>query len=89
LDELKTRPLLPTIKPMSEPVPVEPASNAARTMLMSPSSSKHGNTPTPRLIERLEYRIKSNSAPDLGRSPLWQRIPWLFAIVRWFKRLFA
>ncbi len=88
-DELKTRPLLPTIKPMSEPVSVEPASSAARTMLMSPSSSKHGNTPTPRLLDRLEYRIKSNSAPDLGRSPLWQRIPWLFAIVRWFKRLFA
>ncbi len=88
-DDQKTRPLLPAIKPAEEPAASEPASNAARTMLMPPPGNKPGSTPTPRLLERIEYRIKSNSAPDLGRSPLWQRIPWLFAIVRWFKRLFS
>ncbi|HNN96326.1 MAG TPA: serine/threonine-protein kinase, partial [Pseudomonadota bacterium] len=88
-DDQKTRPLLPAIKPAEEPAASEPASNAARTMLMPPPGNKPGSTPTPRLLERIEYRIKSNSAPDLGRSPFWQRIPWLFAIVRWFKRLFS
>jgi serine/threonine-protein kinase len=87
-DEQKTRPILPAIKAGEEPTPLEPASNAARTMLMPPPG-KHGNTPTPRLIERIENRIKINSAPDLGRAPIWQRIPWLFAIVRWFKKLFS
>jgi hypothetical protein len=58
-------------------------------MLMPPRGGRPGNTPTPRLIERIEDHIKSTSAPELGRSPWWQRIPWLFAMVRWFKRLFA
>ena len=92
VDEQKTRPLLPAINlattaPLSDADPS--SNNAARTMLMPPRGGRPGNTPTPRLIERIEDHIKSTSAPELGRSPWWQRIPWLFAMVRWFKRLFA
>ena len=89
-DEQKTRPLLPALKPgqVAPPTDVNDP-NAARTMLMPPRGGRPGNTPTPRLIERIEDHIKSTSAPDLGRSAWWQRVPWLFAIVRWFKRLFA
>jgi len=92
IDEQKTRPLLPAINlATTAPLPdADPSSNnAARTMLMPPRGGRPGNTPTPRLIERIEDHIKSTSAPELGRSPWWQRVPWLFAIVRWFKRLFA
>ena len=92
-DEQKTRPLLPAIHPATA-LPAAGAdaasNNAARTMLMPPRSpGRPGNTPTPRLLQRIEDHIKSTSAPDLGRSPWWMRIPWLVSVVRWFKQLFS
>ena len=93
LGQQATRPILPAIPAL----PAEPetqlaapptANQVAKTVLMPPSG-RRGNTPTPRLIERLEVRIKGNSAPDLGHAPLWMRIPFLAAVVRWFRRLFS
>jgi hypothetical protein len=56
-----------------------------------PPSKERGQTPTPRLIEKLAVRVKGTSQPEVAQTNFFERIPglrWLLHKLRNLLRLF-
>ncbi len=95
LSNAETRPLLPAIPARQAPAVPPPAAPAkaaasgrdAQTLVFG-SSGERGQTPTPKLIDKLAVRVKGTSAPELSPAPFWQRIPFLHWLIVKLQKLF-